>query len=73
MAKDKTKLGYEFADELGKEFGKIGTAGYPIRINCEATGQVFSIVEVKTEQVADPSDAAFPNKYQTWIMVEEED
>jgi len=73
MDEDKPKLGFEVAQELHDEFVKLGTAGYAIRISCEATGQVFSIVGYKTEQVTDPMDAAFPNKYQTWIMVEEND
>lgn len=72
MDEDKPKLGFEVAQELRREFMKIGTAGYPIRILNESTGQIFSITGYKTEKVDSLPDATSPNQYQTWILIEEE-
>jgi hypothetical protein len=65
MDEDKPKLGYQFADELGKEFRKIGTAGYPIHCR-DKSGKVFSIVGLETEHLSESTGG-----YQTWILVEE--
>lgn len=71
MADEKPKLGFEVTQELRKEFMKIGTAGYPIKVINKASGQVFKIVGYETEKVTKP-EGEYPNQYQTWIMVEEE-